>query len=152
MAELQQKLLRQAPCGIFSFTEDGSITMANAYCCKILEYEEAELVKSNIQTLLTVSGRIFYQTHFYPLVKLHEHAEEIFLYLLTKSKKDIPVILNSVVVKTAAASEIVCSFIPVFNRGKYEGEILLAKKTAEEALQKNEELESVKRELENQQK
>ncbi len=152
MTEGQQNLLMKAPCGIFSFTEDGVITMVNVYCCELLEYKQNELTGNNISCLLTVSGRIFYQTHFYPLVKLHEHTEEIFLNLQTKSKKDIPVVLNAAASKINGASEIICSFIPVFNRRQYEDEILLAKKTAEEALHKNEELEIVKRELKHQQK
>jgi len=152
MKDGNEELLIQAPCGIFSFTEDGVITMANPYCCKLLEYEFEELKGTNISALLTLSGKIFYQTHLYPLVKLHQHTEEIFLNLKTKSKKDLPVVLNAAVIQTNNKSVIVFSFIQVLNRRKYEDEILLAKTNAEDALRKNETLEKVKHELELQQK
>jgi sigma-B regulation protein RsbU (phosphoserine phosphatase) len=147
-----ENLLKQAPCGIFSCTEDGVITTANTYCRKLLEYDEDELTGRNISSILTLSGRIFYQTHLYPLVKLHHYAEEIFLTLLTRSKKDVPVVLNAVVVTAETGSAIVYSFIQVLNRRKYEDEILQAKKNAEDALRKNEALVKIKQELELQQK
>ncbi|WP_018614840.1 PAS domain-containing sensor histidine kinase [Segetibacter koreensis] len=152
MSGVHENLLIHAPCGIFSFTEDGVITMANAYCCKLLEYEEGELTGRNFSELLTVSGKVFYQTHFYPLVKLLGHTEEIFMNLQAKSKNDVPVVVNAIIAKANGKSEILCSFIPILNRVKYEEEILLAKKNAEEALRKNEVLEKVKLELEQQQK
>ena len=151
MTDANQDLLDAAPCGIFSFTEEGVITMANAYCHKVLEYENEELIGTNIAALLTISGRIFYQTHFYPLVKMHHHFEEFFLNLQSKSQKDIPVAMNAVLNETDDGTVILCSFIPVFNRRKYEDEILVAKRVAEEAMQQNAALENIKRELEVQQ-
>lgn len=147
-----EDLLDQASCGIFSCNETGVITTANAYCSRLLEYEVGELTKTNISAILTLSGRIFYQTHLYPLIKLHQRAEEIFINLLTKSKKDLPVILNAVVVTSKNGFSIIFSFIQVLNRSKYEDEILQAKKNAEDALNKNQALEQIKQELELQQK
>lgn len=147
-----ESLLHVAPCGIFSIAEDGCIILANDYCSKLLEYHPGELTGKNISELLTLAGKIFYQTHFYPLVKLHQHAEEIFLNLQTKLKKDVPVVLNAVVTKTGTCLAIVCSFVQVPNRRKYEDEILMASKQAEEALRRNKALEEVKHALEIQQK
>lgn len=152
MTDENQLLLNNAPCGFFTIREDGVITMANKYCCQLLEYEVQEFAGMNISTLLTLPGRIFYQTHFYPLVKLHQHVEEIFLNLVSKSKKDVPVVLNAVVSRGNSEPLIVCSFIPVLNRRKYEDEILQAKKNAEEALSKNKVLEEIRYELELKQK
>src|SRR5690349_1133071 len=152
MSDASDNPLSLAPTGIFSFTEKGLITAANLYCHQVLEFDAGELVGKSVDVLLTVAGRIFYQTHFYPLVKLHKHAEEIFLQFCTKSMGDLPVVLNAVLTSADQGEQVVCSFIPVRNRGKYEDEILLAKKKAEEALRQNEQLESIRAELEKQQK
>ncbi|MDQ6815153.1 MAG: PAS domain-containing sensor histidine kinase [Bacteroidota bacterium] len=152
MTEGDKMLLKHAPCGIFAFRENGEITIANRYCLNLLEYQLDELTGKNISSLLTLSGKIFYQTHFYPLVKLHLHTEEIFLNLVSKSGKDVPVVLNAVVTNIESEPLIVCSFIEVLNRRKYEDEILQAKKNAEEALQKNKVLEEIRHELELKQK
>jgi sigma-B regulation protein RsbU (phosphoserine phosphatase) len=152
MIEAKASLLLEAPCGIFSITENGAISAANPYCCKLLEYHLDQLIGLNISDLLTISGKIFYQTHFYPLVKLHRHTEEIFLNLQTRTKKELPVVLNAVVTETSDGIVIICSFIQVLNRRRYEDEILSAKRKAEEALRQNEALEKVKQELEIHQK
>lgn len=149
---VDENVLDAATCGIFSVTEDGIITNANAFCKSILEYHDGELTGKNVSTILNVSGRIFYQTHLFPLVKLHNKADEIFLNLLSKSKQIVPVVLSGVVVERKGLLQIVFSFIPVYNRRKYEDEILLARRNAENALQKNETLERVKNELETQHK
>lgn len=152
MIDEHQSLLKQAPCGIFSCTDEGVIITANEYCKKLLEYESDELIGTNISSILTLPGRIFYQTHLYPLVKLHQYAEEIFLNLVSKSKKDVPVVLNAVVVTAENKFSIVFSFIQVLNRRKFEDEILQAKKNAEDALRENKALEKIKHQLEVQQK
>jgi phosphoserine phosphatase RsbU/P len=141
-------LLEEVPCGIFAFTENGTITTANAYCYRLLEYESDELTGLNFASLLTISGRIFFETHLYPLVKMQQHAQEIFLLFQTKNQQDVPVLLNAVISQVNGVSQFLCSFITITNRRKYEDEILLAKRTAEEALYKNEILEKVKHELE----
>src|SRR4051812_29248289 len=152
MIEADMVVLTQAPSGVLSFTEDGTIISANSYCCSLLEFDDGELNGVNVSSLFTVAGKIFYQTHFYPLVKLHKHAEEIFFKLQTKCKNEVPVVLNAVATSFKDQTIIICSFIQVLNRGKYESEILTAKKNAEEALRKNEVLEKAKKDLELKQK
>jgi sigma-B regulation protein RsbU (phosphoserine phosphatase) len=152
MSDADIVVLTQSPSGVVAFTEDGTIISANSYCHSLLEFDDGELNRVNVSDLFTVAGKIFYQTHFYPMVKLHKHAEEIFLNLQTKCKKEVPVVLNAIVTPFKDQNIVICSFIQVLNRGKYESEILLAKKNAEEALRKNEVLEKVRRELELKQK
>lgn len=141
-----------APCGILSFNGKGVIVSCNHYCSNVLEYEEAQLEGSDFFMLLTVPGKIFYQTHFYPMLKMQHHADEIFLNLQSRNKKDIPVLLNAILHENEGEEIITCSFIPVFNRRKYEDEILEARRTAEDAFQKSEELAQLKDQLEKHQK
>ena len=75
------ELLDTLPCGVVSFTDDGRIVYANATLATLLGYEPGELAGRHVETLLTVAGRIFYQTHFFPLLRLHGKAEEVFLLL-----------------------------------------------------------------------
>jgi phosphoserine phosphatase RsbU/P len=77
-------LLDAAPCGFVSFADDGTITAANTTLAHMLGYARGELEGRRIESLMSVGARIFYQTHFFPLVRLHGHAEEIFLLLKDK--------------------------------------------------------------------
>jgi sigma-B regulation protein RsbU (phosphoserine phosphatase) len=91
---------------------------------------------------------MFYQTHLFPLIRMHGKAEEIFLSLRSRSGESIPVLLNAVRKEREGVALNQCALIPVRNRGKYEDELLAAKRVAEEALRNNEELSRARRELE----
>jgi phosphoserine phosphatase RsbU/P len=137
-----------APCGLFSFTDDGALVAVNDTLSEMLGYASGELLGSRVETLLTLASRIFYQTHFFPLVRMHGKAEEIFLSLRSKSGESLPVLLNAVRKEREGGVVNQCAFIPVRNRGKYEDELLNAKRVAEEALRNNEELARARQELE----
>lgn len=126
-------LLNTAPCGFLTFADDGTILLANAMLLDLLGYEADEMRERHFESLLSVGGRIFYQTHFFPLLKLHGKAEEIYLSLRGKSGGDVPVLVNASRRESEGRFINSCVFIPMHHRSRYEDEILKAKKTAEEA-------------------
>ena len=80
-------LLDAAPCGFVSFADDGTIRATNATLLEMLGFTRDELVGRHVETILNVGTRIFYQTHFFPLLRLHGRAEEIFLLLRPKDRR-----------------------------------------------------------------
>jgi phosphoserine phosphatase RsbU/P len=141
-------LLNHAPCGFLSFRDDGTIVAANQTLYDLLGYSPPELEGRNIEVILTVASRIFYNTHFFPLIRLHAKADEIFLSLSGKSKNDIPVLTNAVRRVQEGEYANHCVFIPIYQRRKYEEEILSARKLAERTLKENEDLTSLTKKLE----
>jgi phosphoserine phosphatase RsbU/P len=142
------KLLLSAPCGFLSFTDDGTIILANNTLNEWLGYVRNDLAGKSIETIFPVATKIFYHTHLFPLIKLHGKADEIFLSLSTNAKESIPVLSNLVRKEGSNGFENHCVFIRVSQRTKYEDEILLAKKVAEKALAENKELQQLKAQLE----
>lgn len=128
------------PCGIVCINDDGKIISVNSYICSLLGYSKNELEEAQVEMMLTLSARIFYQTHFYPLVKLHNKAEEVFFSLRSKDGDHVPVIGYA----NRSGDYICCVFVPVRQRRKYEEEILQAKKVAEDAVEKNDALIALK--------
>ena len=111
-----------------------------------LGLESNEAIGCQLEDLLTVGSKIFYQTHFYPLIKMQESAREI--YLVFKGEKGpIPVLLNVEVKNIEKEIETICGGIEISNRNRYEKELLEAKKAAEVALTENAELKKIKSEL-----
>ena len=88
--------LDTAPCGFVSFTDDGAVTYVNLTLCERLGYTRAELVNRHVEAIFSKPGRLFFQTHLFPLVKMHGRAEEIFLLLRSKSGEEIGAICNAV--------------------------------------------------------
>lgn len=149
MTENQQDELQlHAPFGFFSFNDDGILVAVNAVLCENLGYETGSLAGKKVEEILTLASRIFYQTHLFPLIKLHSKADEIFISLLTKNKSDIPVLLNANRISYGDITVNLCACIIVSHRRKYEDELLQAKKAAENALKENEELIKAKLDLE----
>lgn len=128
-------LLDTAPCGFLAFADDGAIIMVNATLVEWLEHEPGELEGRHIETIFSIAGRIFYQTHFFPLLKLHGHADEIYLSLRTKDGEDLPVMVNAARRMRTGLMVNDCVIIPMRQRRRFEDEILQAKKVAEKASQ-----------------
>ena len=137
-------LLDTAPCGFVSFADDGTIRAANATLRDMLGYGRDEL-QGRLESILNVGSRIFYQTHFFPLVKLQGRAEEIFLLLRSKTGDDVATLCNAVRRRRGGEWITDCVFMRVSERQKFEDALLRAKHAAEEA---NEQLERQALELE----
>ena len=137
-----------APCGYFSFNNEGQLQQVNDILCGLLKSGRDELVGQHIENILTLPGRIFYQTHLFPLLKIQGYVEEIFITLLAKDKTQLPVLLNAKQHADGDTHRYVCAFITVHNRKKFEDELLAAKQKAERALQENEALQTVRWQLE----
>jgi signal transduction histidine kinase len=88
------------------------------------------VVGKSFESLLTLSSRIFYQTHFFPLLRIQSRVEEIYLTLRTVSAPgDVAMLAN-----VAARSDVYdCVLMRLHERRKWEDEILRAKRAAEEA-------------------
>jgi len=126
-------VLDAAPCGFLSFADDGTIVMVNATLSRMLGYARAELEGRHLESVLPVPTRIFYHTHFFPLVRLHGTVEEIYLTLRSKGGEDVHVLANAARRERDGAVVNDCVFIQIRQRHRYEAEILQAKKAAEEA-------------------
>ncbi|HEX8237235.1 MAG TPA: ATP-binding protein [Abditibacteriaceae bacterium] len=129
------ELLNTAPCGFLSCNDDGTILVVNTTLADWLGYAPEELTGRSVEAILSVGGRIFYQTHISPLLKLHGRAEEIYFSLKAKNGAAVAVLTNAVRHEHAGAFTHDYVFLPMSQRRLYEDELLQAKKIAEEASQ-----------------
>ncbi|HEV3469449.1 MAG TPA: STAS domain-containing protein [Pyrinomonadaceae bacterium] len=127
------ELLNNAPCGFLAFADDGRVLAANATLLGWLGRGEGEVVGRHFEALLPPGGRIFYQTHFFPLLKLHGRAEEIYLSLRSAGGEDVPVLVNAARRERGGSAANDCVFVPMRQRRRFEDELLAAKREAEEA-------------------
>jgi PAS domain S-box-containing protein len=133
--ESTEELYENAPCGYLSTTPDGSIVKVNQTFAGWIGYERWELTSGmRFAELLTIGGRIFYETHFAPLLHLHGQVGEIALDVVCRQGSVMPTFINAVQRRDAAGKPVLHR-ITIFNatdRRGYERELLMARKRAEE--------------------
>ncbi len=130
---MNESPLAYLPCGVLTFTDNGYIVAVNARLCDRLGYACDELTGGHLQKILSPGGRVFYQTHFFPLLKLQGEVEEVYLSLRAKSGEEIPFLVNARRAERSGHAENDCVLMRMRQRNQFESELLAAKKTAENA-------------------
>ncbi len=111
-----------------------------------LGVDAEKIIGSQFEDLLTIGSKIFFQTHFYPLIKMQKSVREVFV-IFKGLQGTIPVLLNVEAVGSDNALEIHCGGMEITNRNKFEKELIEAKKGAEDARTENADLTAVKNDL-----
>ena len=78
-------LYENAPCGYLSIRPDGRIVKSNATFSKWIGYSADELAGKRLTDLLNIAGRIFFETHFAPLLRMQGTFNEVALDLATQA-------------------------------------------------------------------
>lgn len=130
---IQDSLLDAAPCGFVAFTDDGIVRLVNLTLLEMLGVTREAVVGRHVEGLLTVGSRIFYQTHLFPVLRLHGRAEEIFLLFRSAAGDEVGALVNAVRSERDGEWVTVCVVMRVRERRKFEDALLRAKKEAEEA-------------------
>jgi sigma-B regulation protein RsbU (phosphoserine phosphatase) len=121
-----EDLYENAPCGYLSLRMEGRIAKANQTFCRWTGYAQDELLDKRLHEFLNIAGRIFYETHFAPLLRMQGFFNEVALDLVKKDGESFPVLVNAAERRNAAGRP---QFIrlTVFNatdRRRYERELL----------------------------
>jgi PAS domain S-box-containing protein len=135
LEESAEELFEHAPCGYLSTLPDGTILRVNA---TFLEWTGTDrhglLTGTKLQTLLTIGSRIYYETHYAPLLRMQGFVNEVALEIVRGDGRTMPVLVNGRQKRDADGT-------PLFNRvtlfdstdrRRYERELLLARRKAEE--------------------
>ena len=129
-------LYENAPCGYLSTDADGVILKMNATFAALTGWTRDEIVgRRRFLDLLTVGGRIFYETHLRPLLRMQGFVREIALDLHRADGRQLPVLVNAVERRSAGAngSVIRLTLFDATDRRRYERELLAERHKAEDA-------------------
>ena len=134
--ESAEELYHDAPCGYVSFTNTGLIYNLNKTLLNWLGYEREEIIgKFKIQDLFKIGGKIFFETHFFPLIRIQGFANEINFKIQKKDKTTFPALLNVKEIQGKSTNEnrYRATIFDITDRKKYEQELINAKLKAEES-------------------
>ena len=133
-----EDLYERAPCGYLSTLPDGRIVRANQTFLDWLERPRDEVVgKVRFQELLTVGARIYYETHYAPLLQMQGFVNEIALEVRRADGRPHPVVASARQVRDASGAVKVhrVALFDSTDRRRYERELLIARRRAEQAAQ-----------------
>ena len=131
------ELYEDAPCAHLCTHPEGTITRVNRTFLAWLGVTAETVVGTRFQTLLTVGSRIYYETHYSPLLQMQGFVNEIALDMRLASGDVRPVVASARLLRdaTGAATEIRVALFDSTDRRRYERELLVARKAAEQAAQ-----------------
>jgi PAS domain S-box-containing protein len=130
------ELYENAPCGYLSTLPDGSIIKVNATFLALTGYSRNYLLdKKRFQELLPLGGRVFYDTHFFPLLLMQGYAKEMAFDIVCAEGQRLPILLNATLKRDEQGNPLVIRavLLDAQDSRAYEEELRLAKRKAEDA-------------------
>ncbi|MHB8286429.1 MAG: PAS domain-containing sensor histidine kinase [Caulobacteraceae bacterium] len=128
-------LFENAPCGYLVLSADGAITRSNATFSRWMGMAAGDLVGKRLRDLLSIAGRIFYETNLAPLLRVHGGFEELALDLVTGDGDKLPVLINvSAHYADGEVAAIRVSVVRAKERRSYERDLLDREAAAAQSL------------------
>lgn len=135
--EAPHDFLEGAPCGLLSTADDGTILHVNDTFLAWTGYTRDALVGARrLDQLFTIPCRIYYETHYAPLLRLQGFVHEVAVDIVRDDGKILPAFVNTVE-QRAPDGTAPLARVAVFaatDRRKYERELLLARRHSEDAV------------------
>lgn len=122
-----------APCAYLVLTPDGRIHDVNATMARWVARERDALVGTRFTDLLTIGGRIHYETHFAPKLLATGTLSGVTVDLLAADRRRIPVLISANVRTDERGHPDLIRMIAhdVTDRRSYERELLAERRRAE---------------------
>lgn len=137
---IDQQLFDDLPCGLISFSPKGKIISINDTMCRWAGRDRTELLNQDFRSMLDRPSALYYSMVIDPLLNLKGFASEFSLKFVS-SESHFDALLNVQVVKSdnGMVMTLTAAVFKVAVRKKYENELLLEKRNAEELHQLAEE-------------
>jgi sigma-B regulation protein RsbU (phosphoserine phosphatase) len=129
-------LYENAPCGYVSLSPAGQIVKVNRTLADWLGWQPDELVGKPFRDLLSFGGRIAFETHLAPLLRLQGFVNELALDLLQADGAKMPVIANAAEKRNPKGGHLFTrlTLFKAVDRRSYERGLLEARAEAEAAI------------------
>jgi signal transduction histidine kinase len=121
------------PGGILTLSRDLRILAANEGLSSLAGRPAGGLIGQLLDTILTASSRILFQTHVYPALEADGRVEEVFLTVALPGGEPLPVLFNAT--RTAREDGVVvyeALVVRILARARWERELLALTRQLEE--------------------
>jgi sigma-B regulation protein RsbU (phosphoserine phosphatase) len=130
-----EDLYENAPCGYISLTPDGRIAKLNYTLAGWLQRSAHDIVGRRVTEILGFGGRIAFETHLAPMLRLQGEVAEIALDLLDAGGDRVPTIANAAEKRDGDGNHISTriTLFKAVDRRRYERSLIEARDKAEHA-------------------
>ena len=136
-AEPLQTFFNGAPCGLLSSAGNGTVLAVNDTFLAWTGYEREGLAGSrHFDELLTLPSRMYYETHYWPLLHIQGFVHEVALDLRRCDGSVMPALVSAVAKRDAEGAIALLRYAVVAaeDRRAYERELLLERRNSEQAV------------------
>ena len=128
-------LYENAPMGYLSTLPDGRIVKVNRTFCDWIGRPADEVLGVRFQELLSMGGRVYYETHLVPLLRMQGAVQEIALDLVRADGTPLACLANAVEIRDDDDAPLLmrATVFEATARRRYERGMLAAQRAAEES-------------------
>lgn len=128
-------MIENAPCGHVLLTPGGRIEYVNRTFLEWSGYTADQMLGKRLSDFLTMAGRIYYETHIAPLLRMQASFEEFAIDAIRADGQPLQMIANASERRDADGKplSIRLAFIRATDRRRYEQELLGARELAKAA-------------------
>ena len=116
-------LFENAPCGYLTIGPDGRISKVNATLEAWTGFSADKLIGQRLHQFLNMAGRIYFETHIAPLLRMQGFFSEFALDFETAAGERLPVIANAAERRNPDGTR------PVYGPGRDQGDRSAALRT-----------------------
>jgi sigma-B regulation protein RsbU (phosphoserine phosphatase) len=129
-------LFENAPCGYLTIGSDGRITKVNATLTAWTGFEANKFVGRRLHQFLNMAGRIYYETHIAPLLRMQGFFNEFALDFETDAGERLPVIANAAERRDADGGLLFTALVVIkaTDRRRYERQLVESRSELQKGL------------------
>ncbi|SNS44296.1 serine/threonine-protein kinase RsbW [Geodermatophilus saharensis] len=142
-------LYENAPCGYLSMVPDGRVVKVNGTFCAWTGHPPERVLGRRLPDLLSAGGRVYYETHLAPLLRLQGAVREVALDVVRDDGSVLPCLLNAVEVRDDDGRPLLvrATVFEATSRRRYERALLTAQRAAADSEARARTLQQVVSEL-----
>ncbi|WP_159006108.1 PAS domain-containing sensor histidine kinase [Bradyrhizobium sp. S69] len=129
-------MFENSPCGYITLQTNGRIARVNTTLLRWIDRTADEMIGKRLSDFLNMAGRIYYETHIAPLLRMQGFFNEFALDMVTAAGEPIQMICNALEGRDAASKPVFTriALLKATDRRRYENELLKAREAAKVSL------------------
>jgi sigma-B regulation protein RsbU (phosphoserine phosphatase) len=131
-----QDMFENSPCGYITLRTDGRVDRVNKTLLGWIGRTADEMVGKRFSDFVNMAGRIYYETHIAPLLRMQGFFNEFAIEMVTAAGEPVQMICNALEGRDAAGKPLFTrlALLKATDRRRYERELLEARETARTSL------------------